>query len=308
MNIFFAPIQGYTEAAYRNAHATLFGGVDTYYTPFVRLEKGSIRNKDVREIEPGNNQVGHLIPQLLGNEIDKIETILALFIEKGYREVDINMGCPFPILAKRHNGSGILPFPDEVKELLKIVQRHPEVEFSVKMRLGWEKPDECLMLLPLLNELPLKQITLHPRVGKQQYKGDVDLNSFKTFAQGCHHPLVYNGDLKTTENIDQICSLFPTLAGVMIGRGLLENPALAWEYKEGKLLATDEKKNKLLQMHQSIFNRYEQQLQGGDIQLLNKMKTFWDYSESLIDHKEWKAIHKSSSLEKYRTAVSNIRV
>ena len=111
--IHFAPLQGYTDAIYRNAHSAIFGGIDTYYTPFIRLDKGTFRNRDVRDIEPGTNEVPHLIPQLIGHEEEKVETILSLFTEKGYKEVDINMGCPFPMLAKRHNGSGILPFPEE---------------------------------------------------------------------------------------------------------------------------------------------------------------------------------------------------
>ena len=93
--IHFAPLQGYTDVIYRNAHAACFGGIDTYYTPFVRLEKGSFRHRDIRGIEPGNNQVSHLIPQLIAPSTEKAEKILSLFIEKGYKEVDINMGCPF---------------------------------------------------------------------------------------------------------------------------------------------------------------------------------------------------------------------
>ena len=115
--IHFAPLQGYTEAFYRNAHAAVFGGIDTYYTPFVRIEKESFRNKDIREIDFANNHVPHLVPQLIAPSAEKAETILSLFIEKGYGEADINLGCPFPILAKRHNGSGILPYPEEVKTL-----------------------------------------------------------------------------------------------------------------------------------------------------------------------------------------------
>lgn len=98
--IHFAPLQGYTDVIYRNAHAACFGGIDAYYTPFVRLEKGTFRHRDVRGIEPGNNQVPHLIPQLIAPTAEKAEKILSLFIEKGYKEADINMGCPFPILAK----------------------------------------------------------------------------------------------------------------------------------------------------------------------------------------------------------------
>ncbi len=299
----FAPLQGYTEAPYRDAHASVFGGIDTYYTPFVRIERGEFRRKDTRDIEPENNHVAHLVPQLIASDVEKAKTILALFIEKGYREVSINLGCPFPILAKRHNGSGMLPYPEEVKALLAIVEQHPEIRFSVKMRLGWESPEECLALAPLLNDLPLEHIALHARLGKQQYKGEVDLDAFAAFADVCQKPLIYNGDLLTVEDIQQIEKRFPQLAGIMIGRGLLANPALAMEYKTGVSLSPEELREKLRTLHAAVYARYEEQLQGGDEQLLHKIKPFWDYLEPALDRKVWKAIHKSGSLNKYQAAV-----
>lgn len=299
----FAPLQGYTEAPYRDAHATVFGGIDTYYTPFVRIERGEFRRKDTRDIEPGNNHVEHLVPQLIASNIEKAETILALFIEKGYREVSINLGCPFPILAKRHNGSGMLPYPEEVKALLAMVEQHPEIRFSVKMRLGWESPEECLALAPLLNALPLEHVALHARLGKQQYKGEVDLDAFAAFAEVCQKPLIYNGDLLTVEDIQRIEKRFPQLAGIMIGRGLLANPALAMEYKTGVSLSPEQLREKLRTLHATVYARYEGQLQGGDEQMLHKIKPFWDYLEPALDRKVWKAIHKSGSLNKYQAAV-----
>lgn len=302
--IHFAPLQGYTEVFYRNAHAACFGGVDTYYTPFVRLEKGSFRRRDVRGIEPENNRVPHLIPQLIASSAEKAEVILALFIERNYREVDINLGCPFPILAKRHNGSGILPYPEEVKALLDIVLKFPQISFSVKMRLGWEHPEECLALAPILNELPLRQITIHPRLGKQQYKGEADMKGFAEFERINKHPLIYNGDINTVEEIYRISEQHPALAGIMIGRGLLANPAMAIEYKENRTLSLDEKREKLRSMHTSLYDQYSQQLEGGEAQLLNKMKTFWEYPAPTLDRKLMKAIHKSTSISKYNQAVT----
>lgn len=135
--IHFAPLQGYTDAVYRRAHARIFGGIETYYSPFVRMEHGEIRRKDARDIEPDHNPDLHLIPQLIAPDTDKLEHIMSLFIEKGYRETDINLGCPFPMLARRHNGSGMLPYPEEVKALLsEAIDRHPDIRFSVKLRLG----------------------------------------------------------------------------------------------------------------------------------------------------------------------------
>ena len=301
--IHFAPLQGYTDAFYRNAHAACFGGIDSYYTPFVRLEKDSFRNKDVREIAPESNQVPHLVPQLIAPSIEKAETILSLFIEKGYKEADINLGCPFPLLAKRHNGSGILPYPDEVKTLLGLTLKYPQISFSVKMRLGWENPDECLQLAPILNDLPLRHITMQPRLGKQQYKGEVDLKAFEAFQGVCKHPLIYNGDINSVEDIHRIQEQFPGLAGMMIGRGLLANPALALEYRQNRALEFDEMREKLQSMHKCVYNQYAEQLEGGDEQLLNKMKTFWEYLMPQADRKLLKAIHKSTSLNKYNQAI-----
>lgn len=303
--IHFAPLQGYTEAIYRNAHAACFGGVDTYYTPFIRLEKGNFRHKDVRDLGAEKNRVPHLVPQLIAPTKEKAETILALFIEKGYQETDINLGCPFPLLAKRHNGSGMLPYPEEVKSLLELVPQYPQISFSVKMRLGWEDLQECGKVVDLLNEIPLRQVTMHPRLGKQQYKGEVDLEGFTAFFDACKHPVVYNGDMTSLEDIQRITERFPKLAGIMIGRGLLARPALALEYKENRVLSNEEYMSKLKTLHLTVMNEYTEQLQGGDMQLVTKMKDFWEYLMPEADRKFAKAIHKSTSLNKYQQAVSS---
>lgn len=305
--IHFAPLQGYTDAAYRRAHARIFGGIETYYSPFVRMEHGEIRRKDARDIDPENNPGLHLIPQLMAPDSDRLEHIMSLFIEKGYREADINLGCPFPTLARRHNGAGMLPYPEEVRALLsEAIDRHPDIRFSVKLRLGWERAEECLALLPLFNELPLSHIILHPRLGRQQYKGEVDLEGFNAFYEGCNKPLYYNGDLHTVEDIRSVTARFPKLAGIVIGRGLLANPALALEYRQGTPVSSDEMAQKVGQLHTEVFNSYREQLQGGDTQLLMKMKSFWEYLLPDGDRKSRKTIHKTTKLSNYLAAASNL--
>ncbi len=301
--VHFAPLQGFTDAPYRNAHETLFAGIATYYAPFVRLEKGNtFRNKEVREITLANNSVHHLIPQLIASTPDELERIATLFQEKGHTEADINMGCPFPMLARRHKGSGILPYPEEVEQLLQRIYHFHNIKFSVKMRLGWDNPQECLALLPLLNELPLQHITLHARLGKQQYKGETDWDTFETFYRECRHPLVYNGDITTLDGLNKLTNRFPNLAGVMIGRGLLANPALAQEYLQGETLSKQELHEKIRAFHTSLLNFYEAHLEG-KAQLLCKMKTLWEYLLPDMDRKIKKKILKSTKIETYRAAV-----
>lgn len=304
--IYFAPLQGYTDAIYREAHSLLFGGIAAYYAPFTRIERGEIRRKDIRDIEPENNINITLIPQLIAPTTEKMEQIISLFIDKKYRKVNINLGCPSPMLAKRHNGSGMLPYPDEVEKLLtSAIEQHTDLEFSVKMRLGWENPEECLALLPLLNELPLTHIILHPRIGKQQYKGEVDLRSFEPFYKECRHSLFYNGDIQNGEDIQKVAERFPNLKGIVIGRGLLANPAMAMEYQQGSPLPAGIMREKLESLHTMIFAHYESKLEGGELQLLTKMKTFWEYLLPEADRKARKGIHKATKLATYRQAVSH---
>lgn len=274
MKLYAAPLQGFTEAPWRNLHQEVFGGIDAYYTPFVRMEKGEFRNKDVREIASENNTVSRLIPQLIASTPAELERLAGLFIEKGYKEADINMGCPFPLMTGKHKGSGILPYPAEVEALLKELVHYPELGFSVKMRLGWECADEWRPLLPLLNAAPLRRIVLHPRIGKQQYKGEVDEE-------------------------------FPRLEGVMLGRGLLANPALAWEYANGTVFSPDELYEKVKALHARLLQYYEAHLQG-EAQLLSKMKPYWEYLLPDADRKIKKAIKKATTMDKYLTAVNQL--
>jgi len=214
------------------------------------------------------------------------------------------MGCPFPPIAYKHKGSGILLYPDEAKGLLETIRQYPDIRFSIKMRLGWESKEESLALLPFLNDLPLSHISLHPRIGKQQYKGTVDMDGFAAFYTHCNHPVVYNGNIETIEDVAHLVSLYPRLAGVMVGRGLLANPALAIECKESRAMPADEKRKKIHNLHEGVLTYYKQQLEGGEAQLLNKMKTFWEYLCPDMDRKLRKKILKSSRIDAYMQAVN----
>lgn len=304
--IHFAPLQGYTDAVYREAHCRVFGGVENYYTPFVRLEKDGFRNKELRDVAPENNREVPVVPQLIAASPDELRRITLFLKEKGYGRVDINMGCPFPMQARLHRGAGILSYASEATALLDTIHEFPEISFSVKLRLGWEKADESLSLLTVLNDLPLTHITLHPRVGVQQYKGSVDMDAFSCFYDKCSHPLFYNGDLNTVEDIRSITERFPELKGVMLGRGLLAHPWLATEYTTGQVLTDAEKRAKLSEFHQLLYELYSLRLEGGDHQILAKLKTLWDYLLPDAEKRLRKKVIKSSNLTAYHSAVKEL--
>lgn len=304
MNIYFAPLQGYTDAIYRNTFDEIFGHITQYYTPFIRLEKGEVRLRDLKDIAPGNNTVAHLIPQLIGKDHDQMAAICRKIQESGYNQIDINMGCPFPLITKKHKGAGILPYPDQVKSYLSAIAEFPDITFSIKMRLGMVEPSESIRLLPLLNQLPLSHITLHPRVGKQQYKGSTDMGSFALFMEQCQMPIVYNGDLRTVEQIRQVVARFPNIKAIMIGRGLLADPFLALEYQQGTIVPLEQKREKLEQFHSLLFERYAERLEGGDHQILSKLQVHWDYLLPNMEKRDRKLILKSSKLTNYMAATN----
>lgn len=302
-SVHFAPLQGYTDRVYREAHAQVFGGIDSYYTPFVRLEKDGFRNKELRDIAPSGNQTALPIPQLIAATPEEFRRIATLFREQGYTRADINLGCPFPMQARLHRGAGILPYPEEVKALLRTMEEFPEMRFSAKLRLGWNFPEEALALLPFLNELPLTHLTLHPRIGTQQYKGKTDSEAFTRFYEQCALPLFYNGDITSLSEIQTLTSRFPQLKGVMIGRGLLASPWLATAYKTGQMLTDRAKTDKLITFHTLLLEGYTSQLEGGEAQLLAKMKTLWDYLLPDVEKRLRKKVVKSSHFSEYKDAV-----
>lgn len=304
--IHFAPLQGYTDWIYRNNFARFFGGADAYYTPFIRLEPGhAFRNRDLRDMNPANNSVPLLIPQILPGNADELRELTRLVASNGYQRIDINLGCPFPLIAGKKKGAGMLPYPELVKETLSPIEEFPDIRFSVKMRLGWKNAGEAHNLLSIINNLRLDYVSLHARIGIQQYKGSPDYNSFSRFYQACEHPVFYNGDLKSTEEIHQVFQEYQRLRGVLVGRGLLSSPWMAADFYKNETKPEAERKKQVYAFHEALLNDYKNYLQG-ESQLLNKMKTLWDYLLPDTDRKIIKKIRKATRLSDYCQAVKQI--
>ena len=270
---------------------------------FIRIQD---RNKrDLRDIEPETNTVADLIPQILPGSADEFRLLTDAVGEKGYRQIDINLGCPFPMIAGKHKGAGMLLYPAQVAEVLAPIAEYPEIQFSLKMRLGWENASECMVLVELLNTLRLSRIALHARTGKQQYKGHPDLEAFQGFYELCQHPLYYNGGIESLSDIRQILIRFPLLKGVFIGRGLLSSPLLAKEFKGNETFLPEQRMSIYFAFHEELFSAYSQVLQG-ETQLLVKMKTLWEYFLPETDRKLLKRIKKSTRLQQYTESVKAI--
>ncbi len=301
----FAPLQGYTDDVYRRLHHQLVGGVDFYYTPFVRLEHGAPRSKDLRDILPAHNEKVPVVPQIIAADVQEFRTLTDLIVENGYRRIDLNMGCPFPLQAKHGRGCGLLAKTDEIAAMFAEMKQHPEMQFSIKLRLGWDDTTVAQRLLPLINEAPIMQVTLHPRIGTQGYKGITDMEAFSAFAAECTKPLIYNGDLASPEDVLQMQERFPQLAGVMVGRGLLARPSLGAELRDQREWARHERIALLHRLHGALHAHYARIIPG-EAQLHQKLRTFWDYLEPEIGRKPFKAVHKAGNLRNYLRAVAEV--
>ena len=304
MKLFFAPLQGYTDAAYRKFHNEIYEScIDCYFTPFIRVENGEPRQKDIRDINLERNNLSKTIPQIIVKNIDEFNILVNAIQNEGYSRIDINMGCPFPLQVKRGRGAALLSSINNVKEIMHEVEKIKNVKFSVKMRLGQTENNQWRQILPILNDTPLEYITLHPRIATQQYNGSVDIEAFNEVYINSKHNLIFNGDIINTDQLLSLEKQYAGLYGVMMGRGLLSSPSLAWEYVNKINLSQNEKLDKFILFHNKLFEFYESKLQG-DSQLLSKVKTLWDYSETMIGRKLYKQIKKTTTLSKYQQLIS----
>lgn len=301
----FAPLQGYTDRIFRNAFEEYFPGIDVYYTPFIRVERGGCRRRDLRDIDPLTVQVSSLVPQILPGTKEEFRMLVGMLHEAGYKAADINLGCPFPMIAGKSKGAGMLPYPEKVREVLGTITEFPGMNFSLKMRLGWENPCEYITLMDEINDLRLSWITLHPRTGKQQYKGNTDQEAFACFYHLCKHPLLYNGDLTTMEDICIVLEKFPLLTGVSVGRGLVSSPLLVKEFRQNGTFSEEQRMELYFAFHETLFEAYCKVLQG-ESQILMKMKTLWEYFLPHTDRKLLKRIKKATKLEQYSACIKEI--
>ena len=303
--IYLAPLQGFTDAVFRYAFQKHFGGVKMYFTPFLRVEDGEIRRRELRDIEIARQlgNIENLVPQIMVSDTDEADLLITTLKDLGFNNIDLNFGCPYPMLNRKFKGAGILPHPDKVESVIRCLSKYSDTKFSLKMRLGMTSPDESLALADILNGFPFEHITIHPRTAKQNYSGEINEEAFAALSSVLKHNIVYNGDIIDTQRIDYLQKTYPTLHAVMIGRGLISNPFLALEYLSGEI-ASSLRREKFLTFHTTLLTTYLQYSEGGQSQVLDKMKTFWEYFLPALPHRLRKQILKSRNLPEYEGFVN----
>lgn len=233
--LILAPMQGLTELMFRKTYHQCFPeALDAAVSPFLSITHGNLNEacRKINDVLPDANRDSiPVIPQILGKEPDEFVGLANRLHELGYDEVNWNIGCPMRRVTAKLRGSGILPHPDKVRNILDSVVPRLKPRLSIKMRLGLSSPDDIFALVPVLSSYPLANITIHPRTGRQQYAGQVDLDTFEQAYRQFQCPIVYNGDLCTPEDYRRLRRRFPDIDDFMIGRGILYDPILPLKIK-----------------------------------------------------------------------------
>lgn len=300
-----APLQGFTEAPFRHFHARIYSGAAVrYFSPFLRMEKGEVRRRDLRDItSPLDDGSYTLIPQVIARDAAEFRALTDVVAGCGYTSVDLNAGCPFPPQVRKGRGAGLISGDGTaLAGIASAMREYPSVSFSLKMRLGTESAGQWRALMPVINDMPLTHVTLHPRTAVQQYSGTLYYDEVEPFASGLRHPLVLNGDISSADDIVALRARYPFLSGVMLGRGLLRSPSVFAEYTSGEAWDEGKRCAYMLRLHRAVLDYYSSVLCGGH-QVLAKILPLWEYFSDSFPRKIVKPLVKSRTLDSFMSAL-----
>lgn len=304
--LYMAPLKGFTDYMFRNTFVEYFGGFDLAVAPFISTKRDNkIKRKYVGDVLPEKNTKLPVTPQILSKSARDFTVLANFLFDLGYATVNWNLGCPYPMVANKKRGCGMLPHTDMIHRFLDRVVPGINGNLSIKIRLGWKSADDIYRLLPILNQYPLAELIIHPRTDLQRYEGETDLDAFERCLSIIEHPVVYNGDIRTPEIFDRLSRRFETVSRWMIGRWCLANPFLPLIIKSGK----DDNRDKLRRMkqfHAALHEQYRAVLDGPG-HVLNKMKGLWKFfSLPFVDcEKPLKKIKKTTRPDQYLDRVNH---
>ena len=301
MKFYMAPLEGITGHVFRRTFHACFGGMDQYFIPFIKPNQhGHLSSRERQDVLPENNTGMCAVPQILTNSAEDFVRTAYKLRKYGYREVNLNLGCPSRTVVTKGRGSGFLAFPEELDRFLEQIFEKTELEISVKTRIGKDSPEEFERLLEIYNRYPLKELIIHPRLQQDFYKNHPNWEVFGEACVKSRNPVCYNGDLFSVEAYRRFTKNFPNVERVMLGRGILMNPGLLGEIREGRCM----EKQTLRRFHDQLYEEYQQVLPGAKT-ILFKMKELWGFLAPVFtNHASYaKKIKKAERLHVYEAAV-----
>lgn len=302
MKLYFAPLEGLTDAIFRRMHAACFGGADRYYTPFLSPNQNhKFSGREKREVL--ENAGLPVVPQLLTNCAGHFLWAAGELAALGYGEVNLNLGCPSGTVTAKKKGAGQLADLDALDRFFDAVFASCPLPVSVKARVGVHDPAEFHALLELFCRYPLAELILHPRVRDEFYEGALHLECYGEALAKCPFPVCCNGEIKTVADADRLTARFPSAHALMIGRGALADPALFRALRGGQPAGAGE----LAAFHDRLYGAYREAF-SGERPVLCRMKEIWSYLRRGLPEngRAWKALRKASTLREYEAAVGQM--
>jgi len=274
--ILLAPLHGLTDFAFRHVYSKYYSGIDDAVSPFISLTHGVNGYPIIaKEVLPANNKGIPVIPQVIGNNPVYFIKMAAFLHEWGYEQLNWNLGCPVKNIIRKKRGSGLLPHPDLIRDILGKTIPHIPQKLSIKIRLGLNDANEIYSLIPVLNDFPLESITIHPRIGIQLYDGDINHAVLQDCLPLFKHKIIYNGDIFSYTDFNKIKTLYPTIHHWMLGRGVLYNPLLPAVIKGEVVPPEDVVRKKYLAFLLELYAELSKT--RNEPQQINKIKDFWQH-------------------------------
>lgn len=300
MEFYFAPLEGISGYIYRNAYHKHFGMIDKYFIPFLKPNQfGHFSSREKNDILPEHNEGMYAVPQILTNQAEDFIRASKKLETYGYKEVNLNLGCPSKTVVTKGRGSGFLAFPDKLSFFLEEVFSKTALRISIKTRIGKDSPLEFARLLDIYNQYPLEELIIHPRLQSDFYRNTPNWEVFGEALARCSCPVCYNGDIASVRDYERFRLTFPDVKRVMLGRGILSNPGLVCAIRQNPRL----NKQTLRSFHDQIYQEYQNVL-SGDKTILFKMKELWFYMAPIFTNHEkyFKKIKKAEKLTAYEKA------
>lgn len=304
MKYYMAPLEGITGHIYRTTYAKYFGGIDKYFSPFISPNQKKIcRTREKKDILPENNAGLYLVPQIMTNQAEMFLQTVEYLQKFGYNEVNLNLGCPAATVVSRKKGSGFLTEPKKLESFLKEIYEGTDVKISIKTRIGYESAEEFPILLSIFNQFPINELIVHPRTREDFYQNTPDMQAFSYAMDHSKNVLCYNGDIFNKEDYNHLMAQYPSLSSVMLGRGILQNPAVIASIKGEKL----PEKETIQEFVTELCERYQSELYG-ERPVLFKMKELWHYLIQSFgaDEKIAKKIKKAQKISEYEITVKEL--
>ena len=299
MRYYYAPLEGITDATFRQLHHKYFPGVDRYFMPFISPTiHRTLTHREARELPRADSVGFYAVPQLLGKNVEDMLWAIEVCKDQGYDEVNINLGCPSGTVVSKGKGSGMLADIYTLDEFLEAIYARAVLPVSLKTRIGVNDSENWGKILEIYRDYPVKELTVHPRIRKAFYKGDCDMTAFAQAVDNSPFPVCYNGNINSVADAEKIAARFPSVESVMIGRGLVADPGMLCGGTERQRLQAF--LNELCDTYCVVFESKRN--------AIYRMKDNWHYLISLFEGSEklWKEMRKSTDYDRFMAIANEI--